>query len=226
MKSVSHCRYTITSIIAEAVDDKDVHRQVYLSDVRGGVVFPTGALPGYFVMCGRKRKQLPAGKFPLLFCTEGESIVHEAMFTKLTDACMKFKCKTLYANLPRQDRHRGVGGFDDLWRYLRNRKLGINLVPAPASEDVDYGKALLREFWADQALELPSIDTNPTILRDHLQQLAGLREVGKAEGLKDENLYAFHALRYLLCGYVKFNNVIPWDARSGKNPKANPKGWT
>ncbi len=226
MKSVSHCTHGSGSIIAEAFDEKDVKRQVYLSDVRSACVFPTGALPGYWLVFGRQRKQLPAGKYPLLFMAEGENIMHERLFEKLTDACSKYKCRTVYAYLPRADRKGGVGGFDDLWRYLHNRKLNINLIPAPAAEDVDYGKALAREFWEDGALDLPEMDSAPTILRAQLKQLSGIKERGRDVGTGDEDLYAFHALRHLLAGYMKFNNVIPYAARGQKSPKADPRGWT
>lgn len=218
MKSVTHCKYTGTSVVAQAIDEKGVKREVYLQDARAAVVFPTGALPGYFVMMGRKREILPTGKSPLLFLTEGENLMHEILFSDLTDSCVKFKCKTIYANLPRTDRKRGVGGFDDLWRYLRNRKLAINLIPAPAADDVDYGRALVREFWIDKAFDIPDPHDRPTILRS---QLAVLTPDGE-----DDKLYAFHALRHLLCGFVKFNNVIAYDARPQKSEKANPRGWT
>jgi hypothetical protein len=220
MKSVTNCQYTGSGILAHGTDEKGVERRIPLADVRAGVVFPTGAQPGYYLLMGRKWDSLPSGKRPLLFMAEGEDIIHETLFSKLTDSCSKFKCKTVYANLPRQDRRGGVGGFDDLWRYIHNKKLGINLIPAPASDDREYGKALLREYWQDKALDLPDSDTTPTILRFQLRKLAGLREPGKDSVIDETLLYAFHAMRYLLAGFVKFNNVIQY----GRETKRDPRG--
>ena len=226
MKSVTNCQYTGTGILAHAIDEKGVNRRITLADVRAGVVFPTGAQPGYFLIMGRKWESLSTGKRPLLFMAEGEDIIHETLFSKLTDSCAKFKCRTLYALLPRADRKGGVGGFDDCWRYLRNRKLQINLIPAPAADDVEYGKALLREYWQDRALDLPDPDVTPTTLRAQLRKLSGLSEPGKDSGTDEKLLYAFNAMRYLLAGFVKFNNVIQYGREHRKDPRGNSRGWT
>jgi hypothetical protein len=227
MKSVTRCQYTGSGILAHAQDEKGVERRIALADVRAGVVFPTGALPGYYVLFGRKWTSLPAGKRPLMFLTEGQELVHEALFTKLSDACTKFKCRTIYADKPTANRVGGIGGFDDLWRYLRNRKLQINLIPAPAADDVEYGMALLREYWTERALDLPPTDLTPTILRGQLKTLPGLKQPGKDDGAIDEKrLYAFHAMRFLLAGFVKFNNVIAYGVQARKDPRASSKGWT
>lgn len=227
MKSALRCQYTGSGILAHIEDDKGVERRINLADVRAGVVFPTGALPGYFLLMGRKWETLPAGKRPLMFLTEGQHIMHETLFGQLTDACSKFKCRTIYADLPRQDRKGGVGGFDDLWRYLRNRKLNINLIPAPAADDVEYGKALLREYWSDRAIDLPEMDVTSTTLRGQLRKLSGIKEAGRDPGGVDErDLYAFHAVRFLIAGFVKFNNVIQYGREHRKDPRGNSRGWT
>jgi hypothetical protein len=218
MKSVSHCQWTGSGILAHCEDNKGVKHRIGLMDVRAGVWFPTGGLPGYYVMFGRRWDTVPTGKAQLLYLTEHEDIMHEPLFRALTDDCTKFRCKTLYAHLLRHDRRGGIGGYDDLWRYLKNRKLNVNLVPAPAAEDVDYGAALIREYIKDEAIEIPDTDETPTILRKQLSLIEP--KTDKAP------LYAFSALRFVLGGFVKFNNVIPYMPRSGHSEKANPKGWT
>ena len=228
MKSISHCQNLGNNIVAFGVDDKGARREIYVVDVRAGISFPTGTLPGYFVLIGRQREQTVSGKNVLLFMAEGEDLMHEAMFATLTDACAKYKCRTVYADLPTQNRRGGVGGYDDLWRYLRNKKLKIALLPAPASDDVEYGKALIREFWTDKAMDLPELYTRPTTLRKHLKIMTGgLAEPGKDNKTPNEEaLYAFHAMRYLVCGFVKYNNMIPFDVGVETSPRANAKGWT
>ncbi len=216
MESVTNCTYFGNSVIAQAIDDKGVKRYVYCSDVRAGIIFPTGKNPGYYVLFGQERETVPTGKHILLFLSEGEDIMHESLFSKLTDDCTKYMCKTVYAHLPRTDRRGGVGGYDDLWRYLRNRRLAINTIPAPAAEDVEYGRALLREFLKDKAIDIPA--HRPTILKRHLSQMTG--------DTKEEDVYAHSAMRYLLTGYVKYNQPIPFEAKIQKSPKANPRGWT
>jgi len=227
MKSISHCIYTGSGVVAQALDIKETKRQINLQDVRAGMVFPTGSMPGYFLILGREVELVPTGKPMMLFIHEAENIMHELLFQDFTDACTKFKCKTVYAYLPRQDRKRGVGGYDDLWKYLRNRRLKINLVPAPAAEDVEYGKALLREFWTDDAFDLPPMDSKPTVLRQQLKQLVGIRDVSKDnKGLDESLLYAFHALRYVLTGFIKFTNVIQYLPKTEPSPRAAAGGWT
>ena len=219
MRSVSHCQFTGSGVIAHAEDEKGVQHRVFLQDARAGVSFPTGGLPGYYVLIGRQFDTISTGKAKLLYLCEGEDIMHEPLFQSLTDACTKFKCRTLYAHLPRVDRRGGIGGYDDLWRYLRNKRLGINMMPAPAAEDEDYGKALIREYIKDRAIDVPEYEDNPTILRGQLREIT---EDGDAK-----HLYAFHALRLVIAGFVKFNQGIPYSPETRKSSaKANPKGWT
>lgn len=229
MKSALHCQYTGNGVIAHIENEKGITERISMADVRAGVVFPTGALPGYYLMIARKWDQLPSGKRILYFMTEGESLVHEELFTKLTDDCIKFKCKTLYAELPRQDRKGGIGGFDDLYRFIRNKRMGINLIQAPAARDVEYGKALLREYWSEEAIKLPYSDINYTTIVSHLKPIRGFQEAGDGtddSNYNEDNLYAFHAMRHVLAGFVKYNNVIQYEKKFKKDPKANPKGWT
>jgi len=228
MKSVSHCQYTGTGVLAHVVDEKDVKIRVSLLDVRAGVVFPTGSLPGYYVLFGRKAEQLPSGKLPIMYLTEGEHIMHDALFEMLTDACTEFKCRTIYAMMPPRDkRMASMGGFDDLWKYIRAKHLPIKVVPAPAAKDPDYGKAVAREYWADNALEVPPSDLNPTTLVKQSKDMAGIIESGKADtGAQEDKLYAFHAMRHVLCGFVKFNNVVQYDQKPVKSARSDARGWT
>jgi hypothetical protein len=68
------------------------------------------------------------------------------------------------------------------------------------------------------------MDDNPTNLRKQLKQMIGLVDPERKKRQTDEadisSLYAFHALRYVLAGFVKFNNVIAY----GTQPKRDPRG--
>ena len=123
MKSVSRCIWDGQSVIAQAKDHKDVDHRVFLQDVRAGIVFPTGGLPGYYVLFGRKTTKKSTDNPTYMYLTEDEHLRHERLFDSFTDACVKFKCRTVYAKIERQDRHGGIGGYDDLWRYVRAKKL-------------------------------------------------------------------------------------------------------
>jgi len=222
MKSVSRCTWNGNAVVAEAIDTKNVKRRVMLQDVRAGLIFPAETLPGYYVLFGREIEAKSVDKHKFLFMSEGESHTHDTLFSKLTDDCSKFKCKTVYAKLKRQDRRGGVGGYDDLWRYIKAKKLSINLIPAPAADDVEYGKTLLGEYWLDGCLDIPDFKITPTKLRAQIKKMDQDADISP----DIDTLYSFHAFRYLISGFTKFANVIPYSPRQKQHDKASQKGWT
>jgi hypothetical protein len=228
MKSIDFCTWTGSAIHAQGTDNKGIKREIWMVDSRAGITFPTGRLPGYYVIMGRRSGVSPTGKRELIFMAEGENLNHELLFGLLTDDCMRYKCKTVYATLPRQDRRGGIGGFDDLWRYIKNKKVNLALTQAPAAQDVEYGKALIREYGEEGMIDLPPSDLRLTTLAAHMKDMVGAAtEATQDEKGPDESkFYAFHAFRHVVCGFVKFNQVIKYHTPSKVDPRANPLGWT
>lgn len=225
--AVKHCMEQGGGVVALCKDSRGPEVRRNLKDCRGGVVFPSGGWPGYFLLMGREFFTTKNGKNGLLFLSEGESIMHESLFSLMTDDCAKFKVRTLYAALPITDRHGGVGGFDDLFRWLKKKGLnGINLTAAPSSRDGGYGDALIKEYWMDGALDIQgkkgevAAEGELSTLRKQLRMMFTDTDVNRA------GLYAVEALRYLIAGYVKYENVVQYKRNVGKSPLANPKGWT
>jgi len=196
---------------------KWVHKHVDFSEARAAVVMPVSEHPGYFLIMGRETYPSPSGRNPLRFMMEGEEVLHDVLFQKLTDACRKCRSMTLYAKQERTTM--GMeGSYRELWQYIRKNQIGgIRLMPAPSSNDPEYGKTIVLEYIKSEALHVP----RGTILRPKLADMNKLQTL-------DESFYAFHALRYVAAGFSKSKHM-PLPFMTGSNAsidRKNAKGWT
>ena len=197
---------------------KWIHRVIDFSEARASIIMPSAAQPGYFLIMGREIYPNEYGRNPLRFMMEGEDLLHDILFEKLSDAAKKCRSVACYA---KQDRTvRGMeGSYRELWQYLRtNRISGIRLMPAPSATDVEYGKTIIRDYVKSQALYVPE----DTILRRQLKDMT------KKDKIDDAEFYAFHALRYLIAGFSKSKRMpLPWLTATKSNiDRKSAGGWT
>jgi hypothetical protein len=216
MRKILSVMHFADGFIARGMSDNGVSAEVPLAEVRGAVSWPTGSLPGYYLLMGQEKGSNKHGKRPLLFLAEKEEKTNTSLFDSLTDDMARLKCSTIYAN--RGGNQTLIDGFyGALWDYLRNRRLSPRLVPAPSADDVEYGKVLIREWLKHNALDIPRFST--TILREQLKKMV-------TEGAI-EDFYAFHALRYLLAGFTKYPQRIAMSFAQSRNAdRKDPRGWT
>jgi hypothetical protein len=216
MRKILSVMHFADGFIARGINDNGIKTDVPLAEIRGAVTWPTGSLPGYYLLIGQEKGPNKYGKRPLLFLAEKEEKTNAPLFDSLTDDMARLKCFTVYAN--REGNQTLTDGFyRALWDYLRNKRLNPRLVPAPSADDVEYGKVLIQEWLKHDALDTPRF--SPTILRDQLKKMV-------TEGAV-EQFYAFHALRYLLTGFIKYprRNVAPFTQNRNADRK-DPRGWT
>jgi hypothetical protein len=216
MKKLLSTEVFCGDVLAHFINDKDVKETAILSDVRGGISMPAASAPGYCIFLGRERDANEYGEHPLRFLAEEENDLHQSLFEKMTSLAVKLRCGIVYA---RQNRtQRGIeGAYSDLWRFIRSKGLNLRLVPAPSAEDVSYGKVLVAEGLKTKALVFP--ESVPCTVKAQLQSMTP-----DSEG---EELFAFHALRFLLAGYRKYaQRERPLGAvdQTSSNRK-NPGGW-
>ena len=185
--------------MARGDNDNGTKVSIPLVDVMGSVVMPTGRYPGYYLIMGKRLAVNEFRKRPLLLLAERECQTMSEVFDKLSDDLRRLKCRTLYAKQERNQRE--VSGFyRDLFQYLNSRRLNVNLMPAPSCNDYEYGRVLMVESFKSKVVELPGYVK--TVLKGQL------RDITNDSDVKDDALYAFHALRYILAGSEKYVNDI------------------
>jgi hypothetical protein len=202
--------------LAYGVNDGGAKVTVPLLEVRAGVEWPTGKFPGYYLVLGKRAQKNELGFNPLLFLSEGEEPLPQNLYRKLTDDISKMRAIAVYADRG-ADRSVGMSGcYTDFFDYLGSRGLSISLTPAPSAADKEYGVVLMREHIKQKTLELPTL--RMTILLGQLKQMS--------QDTDYEDFYAFHALRYLLAGFAKFQEPV-MDWMMTKPPKrVSAAAWT
>ena len=202
--------------IAHGINDGGVKATVPLMEVRAGVQWPTGKYPGYYLILGKKVEKTADGHNPLLFLCEGEEAMPQKLYQKLTDDISKMRAIAVYADRG-ADRSLGISGcYTDFFDYLGARGLGVQLTPAPSANDMEYGAVLMREHFKQSTLELPTLKM--TTIRAQIRQMTPDSDFTE--------YYAFHALRYLLAGFAKFQEaVVDWMMVKPQKV-VNAAGWT
>ena len=187
--------------LAEGITDNDVKAQIALVDIRGAIIPQTDISPGYFLYFGMKKEPNQYGKFPIIFLSEGKQDPESDSFADLVkdmfDDASRLKASTIYCEQPKEKKTSG-GFYRYVWEYRRIKNLPCQVRPAVSSKEPQYGYTLLQEWSKQKAIIRPIyIDT---IFK---QQLAS--EDGMLEGsdLKSPEWYAFHAIRFILAGFVK-----------------------
>lgn len=202
--------------IAHGINDGGAPAQVTLLEVRAGVQWPTGKYPGYYLIMGKKAEKNADGQNALLFLCEGEEAMPQNLYARLTDDISKMRAIAIYADRG-ADRSIGMSGcYTDFFDYLGARGLSVQLTPAPSANDIEYGAVLMREHYRQKTIEFPTL--RMTTIRGQIRQMT--------PEVNYEEFYAFHALRYLLAGFAKFQEaVVDWMMVKPRE-KISAAGWT
>ena len=184
--------------IAHGVNDGGAKVTLPLLEVRASVQWPTGKLPGYYLIMGKRAEKNSLGQNPILFLTEGEAAMPQDLYRNLTDDISRMRAIAVYADRG-ADRSVGMSGcYTDFFDYLGSRGLSVQLTPAPSADDTEYGVVLMREHIRQKTLEIPTL--RMTTLLSQIRQMTPETDY--------EDFYAFHALRYLLAGFAKFQEPV------------------
>jgi hypothetical protein len=151
------------------------------ASIRGAIIPPTVAEPGYYLILAEKLEQHTSGKRQLILLGEGKSDLQEDLLTQLTRDVERLKCRLIYAN-------RNDLGFCLL--LIRHLQLvaGCQLCEPLLVDDEAQGVQLIKQWLFDGAFEIRG--SEETILRSELEKMT-------AENLS----FALVPLRYLIAGF-------------------------
>lgn len=205
------------ALLALGLNDAGGKASAPLLEVRAAVQWPTGEAPGYYLIMGRKAEKNAEGKNALLFLGEGQKPLPRELYEACTDDLARLRAAVIYADKGKQGARLISGHYTDFYDYLSARQLSIDLTPAPSAQDKEYGVVLVREHMKNGLLELPGV--RMTIVRSQIRDMT--------EGGDYERFYAFHALRYLLAGFAKYQELVVgiWSDTRRREPKS-AQGWT
>lgn len=197
MREVLYIQQYGDSLLVNGINDNGVKAQKLLIDVRCAVIPPIETYPGYYLFFGMQKEANAYGKHPLLFLYEKEDSIQSDLLDNLADDTGRLKCSTVYAQFHKKQRN-SQGFYRDLWDYRRHNNLPFKVVQAVSSEDYEYGRAILRNWLRDKAVIRPR--TVQTILDSQIKSDSGMVETSD---ITEPRWYAFHAIRYLIAGYIK-----------------------
>jgi hypothetical protein len=185
MQEVTYVTMGGTGLQAVGITDKGVDGHATLLDARAAIVPPTGDNDGYYLIMGQKSETMPTGKQPLLFLGEGSHVTLGALLKNLSDDISRLKVSKIYVDRSCE------GFFRELWDRFQGYSY-VSVVPAPFVEDEEYGIALIRDWLADKAIEIPKFQRKETIVRRQLESMTS-----KTLGV------VAHALRFLVGGFER-----------------------
>ncbi len=169
-----------TGFIADYIGDNGEKCRDYIIETLGSIVPPESQSPGYFLFIGLMFDQVPAGPQKLLFLSEGENRVRATLTFGMNDDAIRLHASTIYADKANK------GFFAALWGMAKR----YYLKPAASVENADYGDALITETVISKAINWP----HDSIVYQQVM------DIDHGEDLKKPELYAFHALRFILAG--------------------------
>jgi hypothetical protein len=217
MRRIDSVRSFSGGYIAYGVSDAGAAETVPLVEIRAGVTWPKNVNPGYYIIIGKKAEKTPIGKNPLMFLCEGEDALPGRLYQKLLDDAVRMLANVIYAEKGSSSGARGVdkvGCYTDFFDVIG--QTNVELSPAPSVNDEEYGAVLVREYVKDGLLELPQYRMT-TILSQLRDMTPGCDMVG---------LYAFHALRFVLAGFTKYNDVPADWSQVKVQQDVKAMGWT
>lgn len=195
MEEIFYIQRFADAFLAHARNDKGVKVQVPIVEARGAVVEPKEGHPGYYLFFGMKREINMFGKHPLMFLCEFESPSPSLVMQRVTNDASRMRASVIYADRG-NSRREPSGFYNVLWKLRSAERLPLKIVPAPSVSDHDYGRGLIRDWSDESAIERPMHNT--TILFSQLKPMwDGATDLSQAQ------YYAFHAMRFLMAGFVK-----------------------
>lgn len=217
MKEIHYVQQFGALFVAKGISDSGAPITIKMLEIRGAISWPSGAHPGYYCIFGKLAKQNALRKNPYVFLAEGSSHLKDDLFRMMTDDAVRLRCIIIYADRGTLDSRGWMGFFSDLFDYIQKRQLNLDVYPAPSSDDIDYGVVLIREAFRSDLLQIPK--ERPTIL---LRQLRDLNMQTKDY----DAFFAFHALRYLLAGFGKFETPPPESLMVKRTSAPSADAWT
>lgn len=194
MKEIHSIQRFGDGYLAKGLSDTGIKRSIELMDIRGAVVPPRDNNPGYYLYMGMLKNINEHMKYPLMYLSDGTDRLPSALMDAVFDDASRLKASSVYAEMPK-DRRAVQGFYRDIWKKRSNEGLPVRIRPAISATDLDYGRALIEEWTTDRALIRPY--ATETIYTEQL------RSMDLESDIKDSRWYVFHALRYLLAGYIK-----------------------
>src|SRR4030043_997285 len=183
--------------LVDGISDTGVKEQAMLIDIRCAIIPPKEEFPGYFLLMGMKKDSNIYGKYPLLFLHEGTATTQTELLDFMADHASRLKCSIVYCDVSATKQRSAQGFFKDVWKYRFLHNLPMRINQAVSSRDYEYGKAIVTEWFKDQALLRP---IHETILDSQVKSDYGMVQDSDPS---ENRWYAFHALRFIIAGYIK-----------------------
>lgn len=200
MREIHYIQQLGGGYLVNGISDNGVKIQIALIDIRGVIIPPTETSPGYYLYFGMKKKPNEYGKMPIMFLAEkvqDESQTFALFVRDLFDDASRLKASTIYIEQLREKKNTG-GFYRYVWEYRRIHNLPCTIRPAISVKDVEYGLSLLQEWSREKAIIKPAyVDT---MFKEQLTSSNGMVE---GSDLKDPQWYVFHAIRFLIAGFIK-----------------------
>ena len=179
-------------------------KTLHYSAVRAGLTWATSETPAFYVILGEEHvgKTKYQGERPhrgkLKFFKEQEisSLFLDKLFSKLSDDCVLFGCKHVYADL--RDSHETDAEFFHSFVY-DNEVGSISMQEAPFLENFALRVSLIKRFMNDG--RLVDIPKN-SIVREQLKRLA-TSDLEDAEC--EKRFYAVSALSFSIAAFYKLS---------------------
>jgi len=198
MKEVFYIQKFGNGYLARGLSENNMKINVGLIDVRAAVQPPEAEYPGYYLIMGMKNEPNQYGKYPLMFVAEKAEPTFDGLLEFFADDSSRTKVSTVYCPRPVKIKNT-QGFFKDLWNFRYQQGLPFQVKPAISVQDYIYGKALLEEWTVEKSLIRPMFAD--TILSQQIASDDGLNE---ESDISEPRWFAFHALRYLISGFIKF----------------------
>ncbi|RZB36388.1 MAG: hypothetical protein SRB2_02213 [Desulfobacteraceae bacterium Eth-SRB2] len=184
---ISHVEKSINGYLAHQESEIEDKEPIVCQEIRGGVIVPDvlKGRPGYYLLLGRTREE------SLVFLKEEAEHSREALIEKIKNDESRFLYHTIYTGEPIRSAPGDLRDsfFMDLRKAFREKIAWVKLYPAFYQNDIMHGLNLFSQWRNEGALAIP---------RDSL--LA--KQIGQIEpGVPPDELYAFHALSYILGGF-------------------------
>ena len=190
---ISHVENSINGYLAHQESETENSEAIVCQEIRGAVIVPDvlKGRPGYYLLIGRKYEESKNDLPVLIFLKEESECSREALIANLIDDERGFLYHIIYTGEPIRSALGDLRDsfFMDLRKAFREKIPWVKLYPAFYQNDIMHGLNLFSQWHNERALAIP---------RDSL--LA--KQIGQIEpGVPPDELYAFHALSYILGGF-------------------------
>lgn len=181
MKEITHVSEWSGGYHAYLKGEGPKKETIPVDDIRGAISAPASE-KGYFLILGRQHNRAELKNQPLMLLSEGESMLQDELFEKVSDCQAKMQCNLFYTDRAKE------GFYQALLNNFEDHKVDFDQAPFVA--EPEYGEGLIREKLSKKLLKVPK----ESILYGELLN----------KMTPDSRGAAFDPLRFLLGGYLKF----------------------